>query len=188
MRFTCPLFVIAAIPIHKVGDARLHSGIWFVTHVCDQTFHISVSIRDIAGLQRQHVHDCLFAEVLLQQFNKTHEFDGVIVANIVEAVGRAAGAGVWCIAIRFRIRRSGMSEGANPALYDVVNIGKIATMFAIAFITHEIAKQLSHQLEKYVDAVLEREGPGKLIYRTVVMIMQVPVILMYTLSLGQQFQ
>jgi len=63
----------------------------------------------------------------------------------------------------------------------------IATMFVVAFITHEIAKQLSHHLEKRVDAALEREGSGKLIYRTVVMIMQVPVILMYTLSLGQQF-
>lgn len=63
-----------------------------------------------------------------------------------------------------------------------------ATMLAIAFITHEIAKQVSHQLEKYVDVVLEREGSGKLIYRTVVMFMQVPVILMYTLSLGKQFQ
>lgn len=63
----------------------------------------------------------------------------------------------------------------------------IATMFVLAFITHEIAKQLSHHLEKHVDAALQREGSGKLIYRTVVMFMQVPVILMYTLSLGRQF-
>lgn len=63
----------------------------------------------------------------------------------------------------------------------------IVTMFVMAFITHEIAKHLSHHLERYVDGALEREGSGKLIYRTVVMIMQVPVILMYTLSLGQQF-
>jgi len=55
-----------------------------------------------------------------------------------------------------------------------------------AFITHEIAKQLSHQLEKKVDRLINHEGSGRLIYRTVVMIMQVPVVLLYTLSLGQQ--
>jgi len=59
-------------------------------------------------------------------------------------------------------------------------------LLVFAFVTHEIAKQLSHQLEKRVDGIIEREGSGRLIYRTVVMVMQVPVILLYTLSLGQQ--
>jgi hypothetical protein len=56
-----------------------------------------------------------------------------------------------------------------------------------AFISHKVAKQLSHLLEKHCDRWIEREGSGKLIYRSVVMIMQAPVILMYTLSLGEQF-
>ncbi|MCF6257591.1 MAG: hypothetical protein L3J98_05185 [Gammaproteobacteria bacterium] len=59
-------------------------------------------------------------------------------------------------------------------------------LLVFAFITHEIAKQLSHQLEKKVDSLINHEGSGRLIYRTVVMIMQVPVVLLYTLSLGQQ--
>jgi len=59
-------------------------------------------------------------------------------------------------------------------------------LLVFAFVTHEIAKQLTHQLEKRVDGIIEREGSGRLIYRTVVMVMQVPVILLYTLSLGQQ--
>jgi hypothetical protein len=63
----------------------------------------------------------------------------------------------------------------------------IASMLVLAFITHEFAKHFSHQMEKAVDTLLEREGSGKLIYRSVVMMMQVPVILMYTLSLGRQF-
>lgn len=63
----------------------------------------------------------------------------------------------------------------------------VTMMVVLAIITHEIAKQLSHYLEKKVDVILTRKGSGKLIYRTVVMIMQVPVILMYTLSLGKQF-
>jgi len=64
----------------------------------------------------------------------------------------------------------------------------IGAMCVLAFITHEIAKQLSHQLEKWLDTRLEIEGTGTSIYRTVVMIMQVPVILMYSLSLGEQFR
>jgi len=66
------------------------------------------------------------------------------------------------------------------------DMSTLFSLLLLAFVTHEIAKQLSHQLEKRVDALIEREGSGRLIYRTVVMIMQVPVVLLYTLSLGQQ--
>ena len=62
----------------------------------------------------------------------------------------------------------------------------VLSLLVLAFITHEIAKQLSHVLEIKVDALIERQGSGRLIYRTVVMMLQVPVILLYTLSLGQQ--
>jgi len=65
-------------------------------------------------------------------------------------------------------------------------IATVLSLLVFAFVTHEIAKQLSHQLEKKIDAIIEHEGSGQLIYRTVVMIMQVPVILLYTLSLGRQ--
>ncbi|NOX93436.1 MAG: hypothetical protein GXP18_13570 [Gammaproteobacteria bacterium] len=61
----------------------------------------------------------------------------------------------------------------------------VLSLLVLAFVTHEIAKQLSHHLEKRLDSMIEREGSGQLIYRTVVMVMQVPVILLYTLSLGQ---
>ena len=59
-------------------------------------------------------------------------------------------------------------------------------MLILAFLTHEVAQQLAHHLEKKVDAWIEREGSGRLIYRTVVMVLQVPVIWLYTQSLGQQ--
>lgn len=62
----------------------------------------------------------------------------------------------------------------------------LLSLLVFAFVTHEIAKQLSHQLEKRIDAIIERKGSGQLIYRTVMMVMQMPVILIYTLSLGQQ--
>lgn len=58
-------------------------------------------------------------------------------------------------------------------------------IIVLALLTHELAKWLSHQLEKRLDTLLHRIGSGKLIYRSVVMIMQVPVILLYTLSLGR---
>ncbi|MCF6338358.1 MAG: hypothetical protein L3J84_10480 [Gammaproteobacteria bacterium] len=65
-------------------------------------------------------------------------------------------------------------------------IPTVLGLLVFAFVTHEMAKQLSHQLEKKIDGTIEREGSGQLIYRTVVMMMQVPVILLYTLSLGRQ--
>lgn len=62
----------------------------------------------------------------------------------------------------------------------------IAMLLVLAFITHEIASQLSHRLEKVIDGGLQRTGSERLIYRTLLMILQVPVILLYTLSLGRQ--
>ncbi len=62
----------------------------------------------------------------------------------------------------------------------------IGSLFILAFLTHEIAKWLSHHLEKKLDAAFHHQGTGLLIYRTVVMVSQVPVILLYTLSLGKQ--
>jgi hypothetical protein len=64
--------------------------------------------------------------------------------------------------------------------------GTCLSMLLLAFLTHEIALQIAHHLEKKIDALIQREGSGRLIYRTVVMVLQVPVILLYTLSLGQQ--
>ncbi|MDT8384282.1 MAG: hypothetical protein RRB22_07695 [Gammaproteobacteria bacterium] len=63
----------------------------------------------------------------------------------------------------------------------------LTTLLVLAFITHEIASQISHRLEKMVDGMLQRTGSERLIYRTLLMILQVPVILLYTLSLGRQF-
>jgi hypothetical protein len=64
----------------------------------------------------------------------------------------------------------------------------VAALAGLAFLTHEIAKFLAHHLEKILDAKLHRTGTGRLIYRTVIMVSQVPVILLYTLSLGRQLQ
>lgn len=58
-------------------------------------------------------------------------------------------------------------------------------IIVLALLTHELAKWLGHHMEKKLDALLHRIGTGKLIYRSVVMILQVPVILLYTLSLGR---
>ena len=63
----------------------------------------------------------------------------------------------------------------------------VAGIALLAFITHEIAKWLSHHLETRLDNLIHRAGSGRLIYRAVIMLLQVPVILVYTLSLGRQF-
>ena len=64
----------------------------------------------------------------------------------------------------------------------------VISLLVLALLTHEIAKWVSHRLENKVDKAIDRDGSGKLIYRSVIMIMQAPVILIYTLSLGQQLQ
>ncbi|HEC19046.1 MAG TPA: hypothetical protein ENI97_06840 [Gammaproteobacteria bacterium] len=64
--------------------------------------------------------------------------------------------------------------------------GTLLSLLFIAFITHALAKWLSLQLEKRIDRLIDRRGSEPLIYRSVVMLMQVPVILLYTLTLGRQ--
>lgn len=59
-------------------------------------------------------------------------------------------------------------------------------LLLLAVVTHWLAKGLSHQLAQRLDRALDIEGSDRLIYRSVVMLMQMPVILLYTLSLGGQ--
>ena len=62
----------------------------------------------------------------------------------------------------------------------------LSGLVVLAFLTHELAKWLGRHLEQRLDALIQRHGSGKLIYRSVLMMMQAPVILLYTLSLGRQ--
>jgi hypothetical protein len=62
----------------------------------------------------------------------------------------------------------------------------LGLVIVLAMITHAVAKELSHLLAQRIDAAIEREGSDRLIYRTVVMALQAPVILVYTLALGKQ--
>jgi hypothetical protein len=59
----------------------------------------------------------------------------------------------------------------------------VADLLALAVFTHWLATGLSHALAKRIDQAFDIEGSDKLIYRSVVMMMQMPVILLYTLSL-----
>lgn len=56
-------------------------------------------------------------------------------------------------------------------------------LLALAVVTHWLAKELAHHLAQRLDRAFDIEGSDKLIYRSVVMMMQMPVILLYTLSL-----
>lgn len=62
----------------------------------------------------------------------------------------------------------------------------VGIVVVAAIISHAVAKELSHILARRIDDAIEREGSDKLIYRTVVMTLQAPVILVYTLALGEQ--
>jgi hypothetical protein len=59
----------------------------------------------------------------------------------------------------------------------------VADLLALAVLTHWLATGLSHALAQRIDQAFDIEGSDKLIYRSVVMMMQMPVILLYTLSL-----
>jgi hypothetical protein len=61
-------------------------------------------------------------------------------------------------------------------------------LLLLASLTHWLAKGLAQQLAQGLDRTLGRAGSDKLIHRSVVMLMQMPVILLYTLSLGRQLQ
>lgn len=65
-------------------------------------------------------------------------------------------------------------------------INTVLGLLLLALVTHWLAKGLSHQLAQRLDQAFQIEGSDRLIYRSVVMMMQMPVILLYTLSLGRQ--
>jgi len=67
-------------------------------------------------------------------------------------------------------------------------LGTVAGLLALAVFTHWLATGLAHVLAQRLDKAFGIEGSDKLIYRSVVMMMQMPVILLYTLSLGAQLR
>ena len=71
------------------------------------------------------------AETLLDRADVVHEFDGLLVTDIVDPPRRVARARVGLRGVPVLVRRCRMIARADHALDDVVDVGEIAPMLAV---------------------------------------------------------
>ena len=62
------------------------------------------------------------------------------------------------------------------------------SLLVLAIISHEAARLLAHYSALRMRSIIKQEDMQKLVYRGAVLILQAPVIVTYTLSLGHQVQ
>ena len=89
------------IPRRKVADAFLDGGSRPEADIAHQVVDIGSCLTHVPGLHRLQVDLCLAAQFLLQKPDDIGDFDGRVVADIVDAPWRNA---ALC-RIRFRVRR-----------------------------------------------------------------------------------
>src|SRR5690606_29936335 len=82
--------VIAAVPLNESCDALLHRHAWAVAHIGDEVGDVRFRVGHIARLQRQHLHVRLAPQALLQYLDIAQKFDGLLVADVVDPIGRNA--------------------------------------------------------------------------------------------------
>ena len=63
--------------------------------------------------------------------DEVHQLDGIVVADVVEPVGRERGRGIGIVAAPRRVGLGDMIGGAHHALDDVVDVGEVARVLAV---------------------------------------------------------
>src|ERR1700694_2941316 len=72
------------VPVDKTLNSLFDRRLRLKADIGYQRVDVSKRARHVAGLQRQHVLDGLLAHRLLNAFDKIHQFDRLVVADVVE--------------------------------------------------------------------------------------------------------
>src|SRR5690625_870019 len=120
-----------AIPLDKAGYTLFYWRIRLITHSVFQCGGVGISIRYIAGLQREKVFLRLLPWGVFDGFDVSAKLDGVVITNVVESKRGAASSRVGVVAIPCRIRRGWLIAGTNDAFDDVIDEGEVSGMVAV---------------------------------------------------------
>src|ERR1035438_5200256 len=123
--------IVGAIPVDETAKAGLDGSIGLEADITGEVGDICGGGNDVTGLDGQHAFHRLLAQTLLDHLDKTEEFDGRMVANVIEAVGRGAGGRVGSLASPLRIGDCGPGHCAHHAFNDVVDVREIALHIAL---------------------------------------------------------
>ncbi len=82
-------------------------------------------------MKRQKNFFCGFPKLFFNNFNKTRQFHGVVVSNIIDFIGRDTGRRIRSMRIPLRIRSRCAPCDTGHTLYDIVDIRKIALHLAM---------------------------------------------------------
>ena len=113
---------VVAIPGNKAADAFLDGCGGSEPDVAHEVIHIRIGGRNIAGLHRQKAFLRCFPKALLDHLDEMHQFHRVVVADVVELVGRLACARVGLFAAPRRIRGRHPVGNTHHTFDDVVEL------------------------------------------------------------------
>lgn len=110
-----------------------------IADVFTQGGDIGPGIRYVAGLHRQQSLFDHAAQALFHQLDKLQQGNGLVIADVVDTVGRlgTAGAGLHRVVVGVGPRSA--VQGADDAFDDIVDIGEVATVVAVVEYVQRLA-------------------------------------------------
>ena len=122
---------VSAEPCRPAGEAVGQRRARREADVTAQIVGVRAGCRYVASLHRQEFLGRGLAERLFERLDEDHQFDRLVVADVVDSVGRAAASGS-------RVRRVEVGVGLGDAIHDadrafgnVVDVSEIAPHFAV---------------------------------------------------------
>src|SRR5579885_3245316 len=101
-----------------------------VPETCAEIVDVCAGLRHVARLHGQHVPEGLPAQAVFQHFDVAQQIHRPVVADIVQTIGRAAGARVGPVPRPFRVRRRDLVQRADDAFHDVLDVGEVTLVTA----------------------------------------------------------
>ena len=90
-------FVVLAVPLHEARNAGFNRRGRLEASIPHEIRHIGIGRRHIAGLEGQKVFFGLLTERLFKHLNESQEIYRLVIADIVESIGRRTATGVGLI-------------------------------------------------------------------------------------------
>ena len=118
--------VIRTVPFHEASDADIQGGVRGEADIALEICHVGAGGKDIAGLHGHVLADGFLSKMFFYQADEGVEFDGGMVADVVDAVGCAGRPRIGVRGIPIGIGFRNPVGSPHDSLHDVVDVGEVA--------------------------------------------------------------
>ena len=119
------LLIVRLIPLDEPGDPLFQRRAGAKTGIAHQIVHVGIGLGHVARLHRQKFLRGRASQALLDQGDHFQQLDRLIVADVVDAIGGVARAGIGPRLLHCGSGCGGAVQHAEHALDDVVDVGEV---------------------------------------------------------------